>query len=359
MSNTAAHDDLDSPWKEVVEHAFPEFIDFYFPNINRQIDWAYGYTFLDKELQKIARDGELGRRYVDKLVRVTTLAGEEDWLCVHIEVQGEVDPGFERRMFVYNYRIFDTYDRPVASLAVLADDDPTWRPDRFEYERLGCRHSLHFPVAKLVDYIADEESLLANPSPFALITAAHLYTRRTRKSPARRFDAKRRLVRLLYQRNWSRQRIIDLFRVLDWMLKLPDSLERQLWQDIENIEGERNVTYVSSIERFAIERGMKKGMQQGMQQGIEQGMQQGIQQGMQQGIQQGIEQGIEKGIARGIEKGIQQGLAQSLQRQLNRRFGPLSAEVTRQLENATPEQLETWTDRVLDARTIEEVFAEG
>ena len=335
MSNTAAHDDLDSPWKEVVEHAFPEFIDFYFPNINRQIDWAYGYTFLDKELQKIARDGELGRRYVDKLVRVTTLAGEEDWLCVHIEVQGEVDPGFERRMFVYNYRIFDTYDRPVASLAVLADDDPTWRPDRFEYERLGCRHSLHFPVAKLVDYIADEGSLLANPSPFALITAAHLYTRRTRKSPARRFDAKRRLVRLLYQRNWSRQRIIDLFRVLDWMLKLPDSLERQLWQDIENIEGERNVTYVSSIERFAIERGMKKGMQQG------------------------IEQGIEKGIARGIEKGIQQGLAQSLQRQLNRRFGPLSAEVTRQLENATPEQLETWTDRVLDARTIEEVFAEG
>ncbi|MFV8824131.1 DUF4351 domain-containing protein [Thauera sp. WH-2] len=226
-------------------------------------------------------------------------------------------------------------------------------------ERLGCRHSLHFPVAKLVDYIADEGSLLANPSPFALITAAHLYTRRTRKSPARRFDAKRRLVRLLYQRNWSRQRIIDLFRVLDWILKLPDSLERQLWQDIENIEGERNVTYVSSIERFAIERGMKKGMQQGMQQGIEQGMQQGIQQGMQQGIQQGIEQGIEKGIARGIEKGIQRGLAQSLQRQLNRRFGPLSAEVTRQLENATPEQLETWTDRVLDARTIEEVFAEG
>ena len=343
MSNTAAHDDLDSPWKEVVEHAFPEFIDFYFPNINRQIDWAYGYTFLDKELQKIARDGELGRRYVDKLVRVTTLAGEEDWLCVHIEVQGEVDPGFERRMFVYNYRIFDTYDRPVASLAVLADDDPTWRPDRFEYERLGCRHSLHFPVAKLVDYIADEESLLANPSPFALITAAHLYTRRTRKSPARRFDAKRRLVRLLYQRNWSRQRIIDLFRVLDWILKLPDSLERQLWQDIENIEGERNVTYVSSIERFAIERGMKKSMQQGIEQGIE----------------QGIQQGIEKGIARGIEKGIQQGLAQSLQRQLNRRFGPLSAEVTRQLENATPEQLETWTDRVLDARTIEEVFAEG
>ena len=330
MPNPAPHNDLDSPWKEAIEHAFPEFIDFYFPRASRQIDWARGYTFLDKELQKIVRDGELGRRYVDKLVSVTTLAGEEDWLCVHIEVQGEVDHDFERRMFVYNYRIFDTYDRPVASLAVLADNDPTWRPDRFEYERLGCRHSLHFPVAKLVDYIADEASLLANPNPFALITAAHLYTRRTRKSPARRFDAKRRLDRLLYERNWPRQRIIDLFRVLDWMLKLPDSLERQLWQDIENIEGARKVTYVSSIERFAIERGMKKGIQQGMQQGMQQG----------------------------IEKGIQQGLAQGLRRQLSRRFGPLSPEVTRQLEHATPEQLEIWSDRVLDARTLGEVFIE-
>lgn len=90
------------------------------------------------------------------------------------------------------------------------------------------------------------------------------------------------------------------------------------------------MTYVSSIERFAIERGMKKGMQQG----------------------------IEKGIEKGIQQGIQQGLAQGLRRQLSRRFGPLSPEVIRQLERATPEQLETWTDRVLDARTLDEVFIE-
>ena len=93
------------------------------------------------------------------------------------------------------------------------------------------------PDAAAHDDLDSPWKLLANPNPFALITAAHLYTRRTRKSPARRFDAKRRLVRLLYERNWPRQRIVDLFRVLDWMLKLPDSLERQLWQDIENIEG--------------------------------------------------------------------------------------------------------------------------
>jgi hypothetical protein len=31
-------------------------------------------------------------------------------------------------MYVYNYRLFDRYDRPVVSLAVLADASPTWRP---------------------------------------------------------------------------------------------------------------------------------------------------------------------------------------------------------------------------------------
>ena len=66
MPDAAAQDDLDSPWKEVIEHAFPEFIDFYFPDARRQIDWPHGYTFLDKELQKIVRDGELGRRYVPR-----------------------------------------------------------------------------------------------------------------------------------------------------------------------------------------------------------------------------------------------------------------------------------------------------
>jgi hypothetical protein len=37
-------------------------------------------------------------------------------------------------MFVYNYRLFDRFDAPVASFAVLADDDPRWKPDGFCFE---------------------------------------------------------------------------------------------------------------------------------------------------------------------------------------------------------------------------------
>jgi len=38
-----------------------------------------------------------------------------------IEVQGRRDSDFAKRMFTYNYRLFDRYARPIASLAVLAD----------------------------------------------------------------------------------------------------------------------------------------------------------------------------------------------------------------------------------------------
>ena len=44
----------------------------------------------------------------------------------------------------------------------------------------------------------------------------------------------RLLVRLLYQRKWDKQRVIDLFGVIDWMMRLSEELEQQLWQEIES-----------------------------------------------------------------------------------------------------------------------------
>ena len=40
---------------------------------------------------------------------------------------------FAKRMFVYNYRIFDRYEKPVASLAVLADEHKQWKPSSYGF----------------------------------------------------------------------------------------------------------------------------------------------------------------------------------------------------------------------------------
>jgi hypothetical protein len=60
-----------------------------------------GYEFLDKELQRITRDATLGRRYADKLVKVYLKTGEEQWVLIHIEIQGKHETKFNQRMYMY------------------------------------------------------------------------------------------------------------------------------------------------------------------------------------------------------------------------------------------------------------------
>ena len=77
-------DDYDSPWKEILEAYFSDFMAFFFPSIAEGVDWDRGYIFLDKELQQVVRDAELGRRFADKLVQVWRRDGEEAWVLVHV-----------------------------------------------------------------------------------------------------------------------------------------------------------------------------------------------------------------------------------------------------------------------------------
>ncbi|MCW2312806.1 DUF4351 domain-containing protein [Rhodoferax antarcticus] len=320
----AIPDNYDTPWKEAIEHHFPEFMAFYFPKAHCQIDWQKGYIFLDQELQAVVQDAELGKRFVDKLVQVNRLSGQEDWIYIHLEVQGSAQAEFAERMFVYNYRIYDRYHRPVASMAVLADDTPSWKPQEFGYDVLDCQMGIRFPIAKLLDYADRAESLENDPNPFALVTLAHLQTRATRTDPQARFAAKWRLIQLLFRRGWARQSILDLLYVLDWMMKLPDYLSVQLWQNVANLAQEKKMAYVSSFERIAIEKGMQAGMQQGMQQGMRQGM--------------------------------QQGEALALQKLLTKRFGVIPSDTVGKITTASSKQLDAWLDLVLDAPSLSAVF---
>lgn len=68
------------------------------------------------------------------------------------------------------------------------------------------------------------------------------------------------------------------------------------------------------------------------------------------------EKGRQEGIEKGIEKGVVQGEVRLLQRLLIARFGPLSQATLAQLAAASVAELETWTDRFLNARSLADVF---
>jgi hypothetical protein len=63
-------------------------------------------------------------------------------------------------------------------------------------------------------------------------------------------------------------------------------------------------------------------------------------------------------MQQGILQGIELGESRVLERLLSKRFGSLPEEYSQRLKNATTEQLERWAERILDASTLSEVFAE-
>ncbi|QVL49772.1 MAG: DUF4351 domain-containing protein [Thiocapsa sp.] len=303
--------DYDSPWKTVLERYFPDFLAFFFPDAHADIDWTHGYSLLDKELQKVVRDAELGRRWADSLIRVTSREGGEDWLLVHVEVQGRNQADFARRMFVYNYRIYDRYAKPVVSLAVLAEPSRS-KHGEFGYARWGCRMGLRFPLVSLAAYRTRRTELESSANPFAVVTLAHLSARETAGSPTDRYQAKLGLIRSLYRRGFARQDILELFRFIDWVLTLPEGLEQQLWCEVQQFDEEKHMHYLSSIERMAQQKG--------------------------------------------IEQGTGQGQAKLLHVLVRQRFGQVPPEIEARIRSAHPDQLEQWALLILDARCLDDVF---
>jgi hypothetical protein len=331
MSDEA--DSLDSPWKGALEHFFPEFLAFFFPDAHAGIDWRQGYQFLDKELQQIVREAELGRRVADVLAQVWRNGGEEAWVLVHVEVQGQQQAGFAERMYVYNYRLYDRYRRPVASLAVLADEQPGWRPQEFGYDLWGCRAGLVFPAVKLLDYSARWSDLESNSNAFATVVMAHLKAQETKRDPVERQGWKVWLTRRLYRLGYDRQKVLDLFGIIDWVLRLPEPQALAFWQQVQEIEEEKRMRYITSVERIGMQQGMEKGLQQGMQQGMQQGLQQGKQ------------------------EGIHQGQADMVLRLLNRRFGAVPSRLAERVRSVPSERMPDLLDVALTAAVLEEVAA--
>lgn len=261
----SSNDDFDSPWKEIIEQEFEAFVAFFHPRAYQQIDWSKGYAFLDKELQQVARGAKTGGRRVDKLVKVTLLNSHEGWVLAHVEVQGQPQDDFAERVFIYHYRIFDKYRRRVASLVILTDTQNNWRPNHYGYELFDCRIGIDFPIVKLLDYRDKWPELEQNNNPFAVVVMAHLKTQDTHLKPQERYEAKIALAKMLYQRGYDRQRIVNLFRFIDWIMALPEELDLQFMDDVTHFEEEQKMAYVTSFERIWLQRGLEQGLERGKQ----------------------------------------------------------------------------------------------
>ena len=253
MEITANYDET---WKEAIGDYFDSFLAFFYPQVYQQIDWTKTPISLDKELEQITASAESKTRHADKLFQVWLLDNQEVWILIHVEVQSQYDKEFSQRMFIYNYRAFDLYQKPVISLAILGDETKSWRPNSYQYGFGSSQLIFNFSIVKLLDY--QWEELEQSNNIFAIVVMAHLKTKATNSNLSAREQWKWNLARLLYERGYNRKEIVDLYKVIDLMMALSEDLQLSFDQKFANYQEERKMPLVTNIERRAIEKTRKE-----------------------------------------------------------------------------------------------------
>jgi Domain of unknown function (DUF4351) len=260
--------DQDNAWKDMLDRHFPEFLEFFFAEIHAAINWGRKPVFLDKELARLGPKNLRGKRLADKLAKVWLKTGRPLFVVLHSEIQGQALTDFDERMYVYNYRIKDREDCPVVSLGIITGEPGDLALGRYETLLWGCRLLFEFPVARIVDWRGREQELLASTNPFALVVLAHLKVMGAKGDVQKKYLVKRELILLLQERGYTAEATKSLLRFLDWLIRLPEGLDRKLEIEIEEITEEKRMPYVTSWERRAEKRGRTEGKKLGVKESL-------------------------------------------------------------------------------------------
>lgn len=155
---------------------------------------------------------------------------------------------------------------PVVSVAVLADDSTSWRPSSYRQDVAGCWVEFRFLGVKLLDM--DEEELARSRNPVALLLLAHRAALRLRGGPELLLAEKMRLTREIEGLGYNRDVGYQLFRLLDWLVQLPEGYKAWYEDFLVELEEAGKMPYLTTPERYALKRGIEQGIQQGLQAGM-------------------------------------------------------------------------------------------
>jgi hypothetical protein len=191
-------------WKAVIEDFFSDFLIFFYPEALEIFDFSKGFEFLDKELEQIILPSSSKNRIADKLVKVYTKEGIEQWILVHIEVQGYEDDEFAERMFTYFYRIYDKYRKDIAAMAIFTDDNPKFHPKSFERSFLRTGIFYNYETFKLSDY--KPKDFQNSNNPFAIVMETAWYGLKLNKlNDEKLFSVKLDLARRLNAKGFPKE----------------------------------------------------------------------------------------------------------------------------------------------------------
>ena len=80
-------------------------------------------------------------------------------------------------------------------------------------EALGCRVRFEYPTCKLLDF--PDAQIEHDDNPAAIVIAAHRAAQSRTRDPAMRKAMKWEITRRLYERGYSKENVLELFRLID------------------------------------------------------------------------------------------------------------------------------------------------
>ncbi len=264
LSNNKPKQETDLPWKYILSLYFKSFMELCWANRASEINWKKKPKFLDKELIKITKDAATGNKVVDKLIEVELINGNRCRILIHLEIQATSNPDFNKRMFVYRYRLREVYEQPIASMAILLDGDPSWRPDSYSESLWDSSITMKFPIIKLIDYNNQIEELEQSSNPFAIIILAQLAALK-KQDVGLRLASKLHITRKLYSLGFNKKEILALFKFIDWIIALPKQSEIKYMRNVAKLEQEEfGKNFICPAEQIWLEKGIGQGIEQGI-----------------------------------------------------------------------------------------------
>ncbi|MFN8576025.1 MAG: Rpn family recombination-promoting nuclease/putative transposase [Candidatus Sericytochromatia bacterium] len=134
----------DHIWKRIIGKFFNKFTEFFLPDLHKDIDFTHKPKFLDNQLLKIVQKSGGKDRESDKLVEVKLKDGSNRFILIHVEVQDSRKPDFNFRMYQYQYRIFDKFNKKVVALAIYTDSNSKFKPNEYSDEFYGTEINYKF-----------------------------------------------------------------------------------------------------------------------------------------------------------------------------------------------------------------------
>ena len=294
--------DKDGIWKDATRNFLPQLLKCMIPELYNDADFSQKPTFLDKELsdtiQVFLREEHNPSKFVDTLVQVPLKSGKNQWVLLHVEVQGKGGEDISQRMILYCSLIFAHYRKMPVALAILTDKRPSGEtPGKFEVGSYGTELLYKYNLFEV--YNQDDEKLLNSDNPFdSFIYAAKKYSDYMSDDAQKvKLEYLLKITRSLYARGLNEQERARIIIFVSRLINLEDlDLRQEFFSELKKMKGETEMAEMNWIQEYFYNEACDKVRKEGIAIGETRGEARGITIGEVRGKEQGRSEALNAAI---------------------------------------------------------------